>query len=319
MEYTLKTETEFAKDVLAGLSAPQKYLSSKYFYDQRGDKLFQQIMRLPEYYLTKKEFAILDRYKAAILAPSISSRFNLVEMGAGDGLKTKILINHLQQEGADFTYFPIDISSTVLDELKADLQQSFTSLDVEPIVGTYKRALEQRKWENDHPTLLLFLGGNIGNFHYEQAVGMLRNVAESLKSGDHLLIGFDLKKDPDIILRAYNDAEGVTRDFNLNILARINKELGGDFDLTKFKHWPMYDPVTGECRSYLVSTQSQKICVKGLERDFYFEKAEPIHTEVSKKYSHHELEKLAAKSGFLVVQDFEDQDHYFTNSLWQKQ
>ncbi|QDH80101.1 L-histidine N(alpha)-methyltransferase [Echinicola soli] len=319
MEYTLKTETEFAKDVLTGLSASQKHLSSKYFYDQRGDKLFQKIMHLPEYYLTRKEFAILDRYKDDILARAMMAPcFNLVEMGAGDGLKTKILINHLQQEGADFTYFPIDISGTVLDELKADLQQSSTSLDVQPIVGTYKRALEVKKWENDHPTLLLFLGGNIGNFNYEQAVTILRNIAESLKSGDYLLIGFDLKKDPDIILQAYNDADGVTRDFNLNVLARINKELGGDFDLTKFKHWPMYDPATGECRSYLVSTQSQKVCIKGLNREFYFDKAEAIHTEISKKYSHHELEVLAGQSGFVVVQDFEDQDHYFTDSLWQK-
>lgn len=319
MESTIKTDTEFAKDVLEGLSAKPKHLSSKYFYDEKGDKLFQKIMGLPEYYLTKKEFSILDSHKVEILADLLASpSFNLVELGAGDGLKTKILIRYLQNEKANFTYYPIDISGSVLRELKTDLQQSFPALDVQPIKGTYKRALEERKWENQHPSLLLFLGGNIGNFTYQEAFSMLNRIARSLKSGDYLLVGFDLKKDPATILKAYNDAEGVTRDFNLNILSRINKELGGNFDMAKFKHWPAYDPVTGECRSYLVSSEKQKVEVKDLKRTFYFENAEAIHTEISKKYSHEELEELAVKSGFRVIRDFDDPDHYFTDALWQK-
>ncbi|AWW32535.1 L-histidine N(alpha)-methyltransferase [Echinicola strongylocentroti] len=321
MEYAINTETEFARDVLEGLTATNKHLSSKYFYDQRGDVLFQKIMKLPEYYLTQKEFSILDQYKDAILQPFLSSGqpFNLVEMGAGDGLKTKILLRYLQDSGCNYTYYPIDISGTVLEQLKCDLKQDFPSMCITPITGTYKRALEEQKWEEGRRNLFLFLGANIGNFDRELAVNMLRRISEALNAGDYLLIGFDLKKDPEVILQAYNDPKGVTRDFNLNILSRINKELGGDFDLAKFKHWPMYDPLTGECRSYLISMETQKVTISGLDKEVYFEKAEPIHTEVSKKYNNYELGQLAEESGFVITRDFEDKEHFFTDSLWQKQ
>ncbi|GAB3661796.1 L-histidine N(alpha)-methyltransferase [Echinicola sediminis] len=320
MEFTLKKDTEFAQDVLEGLSAKDKFLSSKYFYDHLGDKLFQKIMELPEYYLTRTEFTILQKYHGVILDQIMGGddSFNLVELGAGDGLKTKILLDYLYQAKRPFTYFPIDISGSVLKHLQDDLNQSFPDIDVCPIESNYKKALAEKAWQNGKRTLLLFLGANIGNFVWQEAREMLSQVAASLSKGDLMLIGFDLKKDPELILSAYDDANGVTRDFNLNILSRINKELGGNFDLNNFKHWPVYNPVTGECKSYLVSTVAQEISISALNRTFTFKKAEAIHTEISKKYDPEEICELAEACGFEVLRDFEDDQGFFTDSLWIK-
>ncbi len=310
----------FADEVKEGLSAPQKYLSSKYFYDATGDKLFQKIMRLPEYYLTRSEFDILDRYKQDILEPLVQKkeRFNLIEMGAGDGLKTKILLKHLYENHIPFTYYPIDISDNVLDQLKTALKEEFPGLAVKTIQGTYHQALEAREWDRNHPTLMLFLGSNMGNFLKKEALGLLEELSNALRPDEMLLAGFDLKKDPEVILKAYNDSQGVTSDFNLNLLHRINRELGGDFNPSKFKHWPIYDPATGECKSFLVSMEKQEVKIDQLKAVFHFEAYEAIFTEVSKKYSLSELEKYAHDKGFEVKENFMDDNGYFTDSLWRK-
>lgn len=319
MEITLSNKA-FAEEVKAGLSAPQKYLSSKYFYDAVGDKLFQKIMQLPEYYLTRAEFDILEQYKAAILQPLIEKkeRFNLIEMGAGDGLKTRLLLGYLYEKRVPFTYYPIDISANVLRQLEDALKEQFPEMSVEPIQGTYQEALANRHWDQRHPSMMLFLGSNIGNFLKGEALGLLEEIAQVLRSQDMLLAGFDLKKDPAIILNAYNDSQGITRDFNLNLLYRINRELGGDFDPYKFKHWPVYDPVNGECRSYLVSTERQTVEIKALDVRFQFDEYEAVFTEVSKKYSLSELGKYAQEKGFEVMRNFKDTKGYFTDSLWRK-
>ncbi|WP_215223637.1 L-histidine N(alpha)-methyltransferase [Echinicola shivajiensis] len=320
MEFILNKESEFALDVQSGLSAPNKYLSSKYFYDHRGDMLFQQIMQLPEYYLTRTEFSILNHFHPSILSPilDLSQSFNLVEMGAGDGLKTKILIEYLQAQNADYTYYPIDISGNALSHLKESLENKFDGIQIRPIENVYRKALKEKLWNNDRPTLLLFLGANIGNFVLEEAKEILQLLGKALSIGDYALIGFDLKKDPELILGAYDDSQGVTRDFNLNVLNRINKELGGNFDLSKFKHWPVYNPVSGECRSYLVSLTDQEVQLEALAETFHFKKAEAIHTEVSKKYDKDELSTLAEESGFEILNNFQDDHEFFTDSLWRK-
>lgn len=319
MEITTSNKA-FADEVKEGLNAPQKYLSSKYFYDAVGDKLFQRIMQLPEYYLTQAEYDILDRYKQDILRPMVEGkdRFNLIEMGAGDGVKTRILLKHLYENRVPFTYYPIDISENVLKQLQGSLNEQFPELSVKPIQGTYHEALEARKWDGDHPSLMLFLGSNLGNFMEGEALGLLEELSRALLPGEMLLAGFDLKKDPEIILNAYNDSQGVTRDFNLNLLHRINRELGGDFNPEKFKHWPVYDPALGECRSYLVSMEEQSVRIDQLDATFDFEKYEPIFTEVSKKYSLSELERYAREKGFVVMDNFLDSRGYFTDSLWRK-
>lgn len=310
----------FKDEVKEGLSAPHKYLSSKYFYDATGDKLFQKIMGLPEYYLTRAEFDILDRYQQDILRPMVErkAQFNLIEMGAGDGLKTRILLKHLYENQIPFTYYPIDISHNVLTQLQDALKEEFPGLPVKTIRGTYHDALEARQWDRNHPSLMLFLGSNMGNFLEGEALGLLEELSNALRPGEMLLGGFDLKKDPEIILKAYNDSQGVTSDFNLNLLHRINRELGGNFDPSKFKHWPVYNPASGECRSYLVSMERQVVNIAELNMEFTFEKSEAIFTEVSKKYSLSELEKYAKEKGFEVKENFLDDKGYFTDSLWKK-
>ncbi len=310
----------FAQDVMLGLSSQQKTLPSKYFYDSKGDKLFQKIMELPDYYLTRKEIEIFEKQNKEILKPvlNLGQSFNLVELGAGDGLKTKILLRQLQREKADFEYFPVDFSGSVLEELKESLSLEFPQLKVTSIEDTYRGSLKKRFWANDKPSLIMFLGSNLGNFSLLEAYDVLDHLRIGASHGDFVLIGIDLKKDPKTILDAYHDAEGITRDFNLNLLSRINKELDGDIDLDTFIHWPTYDPISGECRSYLLSKIEQTINIKALDQSFYFEAFEPIFTEISKKYSLSEIEKLAQRGGFNTVENFTDDENYFADVLWQR-
>ena len=308
---------QFAKDVLAGLSATPKILSSKYFYDKKGDQLFQQIMALDEYYLTRSEYAIFDANKEAILASfnNGADKFKLIEFGAGDGYKTKVLLRHFLKNGADFTYMPIDISGNVLRLLKSSLLEELPDLQVKGLQNEYFSALAELHDSPDR-NVVLFLGSKIGNFTGDQAVQFLKQLNESLKSGDLLFIGFDLKKDPEVVLDAYNDKQGVTAAFNLNLLTRINDELSGNFDLTKFQHSPIYNPLTGTTSSYLVSTEKQVVEVMDIA--IQFDAWEAIHMEISQKYDQKMVEGLASNSGFEIVQDFTDDRKYFLNSVWKK-
>jgi len=310
----------FAEDVRQGLSDHPKYLPSRYFYDEKGDELFQQIMAMPEYYLTDAEFEVFSMQKVELIKEfnGHQQHFNLVEFGAGDGFKTKILLEELMREQANFTYVPIDISSNVLDQLEKNLSLTHTGLDIDPIVGEYFQALENLSHRDQTPKVILFLGSNIGNFLYDAARKFLNDVADRMNAKDKMLIGVDLKKDPQIILNAYNDPAGITKSFNLNLLNRINRELGGNFDLTQFKHWATYNPMNGEARSYLVSMKSQEVYIEALEASFKFDFWEPIYTEVSRKYDVAELEKLAKEAGFRVRHHFFDCKHYFVDSLWEK-
>jgi len=310
----------FAQDVLLGLSSNPKTLSSKYFYDAKGDKLFQQIMELPEYYLTRKEFEILEKQHDEILKPilDLGVPFNLVELGAGDGQKTKILLRYLESKQAEFSYFPIDFSATVLEELIEALEVDFPDLPVTAIENTYRGALREKSWENGRITLILFMGANLGNFQLQEAFEILDHLRIGSSYEDFVLIGLDLKKDPQTILNAYHDSQGVTEAFNLNLLQRINRELEADFNEDAFVHWPTYDPISGECRSYLVSKKKQTVNIGRLDRAIHFEAFEPIFMEVSKKYSLGEIKDLADRAGFKHIQHFTDSGNFFVNSLWQK-
>jgi len=318
MTHTTTTYDQiFAEDILKGMTAPLKHLPSKYFYDEKGDKLFQKIMELPEYYLTRTEFHILEKYKAQILQPFIDKKekFNLIELGAGNGYKTKILIKYLYDNKVPFNYYPIDISGNVLEELKEGFLQEFPDLVIHPIQGTYRSTLTDKNWEPGIPSLMLFLGSNFGNFVEADAMDLMGYITRSLESQDGIMIGFDLKKDPQLILDAYNDIQGVTRAFNLNLLHRINKELEADFQVDQFKHWPVYNPDSGECRSYLVSLKDQTVKIGALNKEFVIKRAEPIFTEVSRKFSIDDIQQLALKKGFKVTADFMDEDAYFSDSL----
>ena len=233
----LDLDQQFALDVERGLTSQPKFLQSKYFYNAKGDELFQEIMNLEEYYLTRAEYQVFEQRKDAILS-KIKSRigdqsFELVELGAGDGYKTKILIRHFLDKGVDFQYIPIDISANVLEGLKLSLGVEVPSLEVRTNQGDYFDALAQLDYE-EVPKVILQLGSNIGNFDYDDAVAFLKKLASHMKPFDHLLLGIDLKKEPSKILAAYNDKRKVTAEFNLNLLDRINEELGANFDRDEF-------------------------------------------------------------------------------------
>ncbi|NOX85246.1 MAG: L-histidine N(alpha)-methyltransferase [Chlorobi bacterium] len=310
--------TPFAIDVINGLEKKNKSLPSKYFYDEEGDRLFQQIMNMPEYYLTRCEFEILAEQRKEICDAigAFNASFNLIEFGAGDGLKTKLLLKYLTDRKADFTYYPVDISLHILDELTADLQDEFPSLQVAPVHDDYFGALRQMGNFNNRRNVTLFLGSNIGNFHYDEAAGFLKQFVSNSRSGDMLLLGVDLQKDPGIISLAYDDPHGITAAFNLNLLRRMNNELGADFDLDKFGHYTYYEPASGEVLSFLISLENQLVYFPDSDQTISFEKNELVHTEISKKYKPEELEELAISQGLKPVSHFLDSKNYFTDTLF---
>lgn len=311
-----KADTAFARDVMSGLSQTPKKLPSKYFYDARGDQLFQNIMNMPEYYLTDCEYEILDTRKDDILKLIGNDTFDLVELGAGDGTKTKVLLEYFLEQKADFCYSPIDISGNVLQLLKEDLKATWPDLCCAPLQGDYFQVLEDLSHTVDVKKVILFLGANIGNLSLEKAEAFLRHVGDYMSPGDILLVGFDLKKDPSVILNAYNDPAGITAAFNLNLLNRINRELEADFRLDQFRHWETYDPITGATRSFIVSKQKQEVRIGALDRTFHFDAWEAIDVELSQKYDTRMIEELAGGAGFEVVEHLYDSRKYFVDSLW---
>lgn len=311
----------FASDVRKGLSAKEKYLPSKYLYNKKGDEIFQEIMAMPEYYLTRSEYEIFSTCQAEILErfSDKGSRFQLIEFGAGDGMKTKVLLQHFISQRAHFSYVPIDISANILEALTADLKENLPDLPVQAICDDYFSAIEQlnQSESRGERKVALFLGANIGNFDHNESVAFLRKMADRLSPGDQLMIGFDLKKNPAMILDAYFDKSGITRAFKLNLLERINEELGGDFNLQSFQYFPVYDPMEGSILSYLVSQKEQDVYIKALDASFHFDAWEAIYMERSQKFSLQDIKLLADVAGFQVVQNFFDAKRYFTDSLWE--
>lgn len=317
MEYT-KQQSAFAMDVAKGLSAFPKHLSSKYFYDEEGSKIFQRIMRMEEYYLTDCEYEIFKEQSEAIADFFIQkgSSFDLVEFGAGDGLKTKLLLRHLVDRNIDFKYVPIDISKDVLNQLVNELSVELPMLEVEAMNGDYFDMITELNKKDDFPKVVLFLGSNLGNMNFNQSVEFLSQLELIISKDDLFLMGLDLQKDPRTILAAYDDVHGHTSDFNTNLLTRINRELGADFDLEKWSHYEVYDVGDGAAKSYLMSNVKQKVEIKALARTFYFEAWEPIYTEMSQKYSLKMIHSLAEASGFKVIYNFTDKQAYFIDTLW---
>ncbi len=311
-------QNTFADDVLRGLSAAPKFLSSKYFYDDEGSRLFQEIMKLPEYYLTGAEFEIFSTQTSEIFEAftKASETFDLIELGAGDGLKTSLLVDYFLKQNANFTYVPIDISAEALSFLTEKFQTQFPGLSIQTEQGDYFQKLETFQSKSDKRKIILFLGSNIGNLGKEQAQNFFRQLRAVMNDTDLLFIGLDLQKDPRVILRAYDDAQNVTAEFNLNLLARINRELGAKFNLNDFSHYASYHPIEGAARSFLISRKTQTIFIESLNKTFDFDAWEPIFMEISQKYSLAMIEELAQTSGFEVSQYFFDSQKFYTNSLW---
>jgi len=307
--------TTFEKDVHEGLSRSSKYLSSKYFYDKKGDELFVQIMNMPEYYLFNAEFEIFQKQREQMIqALSIQkdTYFELIELGAGDGTKTKELLRALDKGDFNFDYLPIDISQNSLNKLEAALKSEMPNVTVKTKQGDYFDVLASLK-DSHHPKVVLFLGSNIGNLFDHQAHDFIYQLGGSLRTNDKLLLGVDLIKPVGVVLPAYNDALGITAEFNLNILDRINKELAGDFDRNKFVHKPEYTEEEGIAKSYLMSTVEQTVEVMG--KSYAFQKGEKTHTEISRKYSDEIINKILKDTDFSLLKKLVDSQCLFANYI----
>ncbi len=310
----------FARDVIHGLRSTPMRLSSKYFYDDKGSELFQQIMRMDSYYLTDAEFEIFNTCGPSLVqacSPE-GDDFRLVEFGAGDGLKTKVLIQHLINAGIGFTYTPIDISQGALDGLVEDCGDLWPDLELEAMQGDYFTALDRLIERGDtQRKVILFLGSNIGNFQRHEAITFLSAIRDHMNPGDRLLTGFDLKKDPNIIIPAYADPDGITAEFNLNLLDRINRELGGNINRSLWRHFANYDPVTGETKSYLIPTEDQTIVLSELGESIDILAWKPIWTELSQKYDDAMIRGLAQETGFYYLEAIRDSNKYLVEAIWE--
>ena len=305
----------FLRDVLAGLCARPRTLPSRWFYDDRGSLLFQRIMDLPEYYLTRSEEEVFERHASAMVAPMSGRPCTVVDLGAGDGAKTRLLLGALRNRVPDLAYVPVDVSRAALNSATKRMLGAFPDLRVVPLEAEYVHALHglDRTTGRD-PRLVLFLGSNIGNLEWSEATAFVRTLRLALRAGDHLLVGFDLMKDPKILRPAYDDAAGVTAAFNLNLLARMNAELGADFDLSSFAHRATFDPVRPAMESWIVSLRRQVVSMAG--RRFAFGAGEAIHTEISYKYTSGQIASLARATGFQEVGRFHDDRAWFADVLW---
>lgn len=296
----LQQADDFALSVLEGLSRARKSLPCRFFYDARGSALFEEITKQPEYYPTRVELAILEANATQILegAPLESV---LVEFGSGSSLKTEILLRHMRRLRA---YVPIDISQSALTDAKRRLKSRFFSLNISPLVGDFSRRIELPRELAEQPKLGFFPGSTIGNFCPAEATQLLHAMRGTLSPGGRLIVGVDLKKDVRQLVQAYDDANGVTAAFNLNLLTRINRELDGTFDLGAFRHAATYEPFEGRIEMHLVSEKNQDVWVKG--RRFRFRAGETIHTENAYKFTVEEFHLIARAAGWTPVRVWTD-------------
>lgn len=309
----------FDLDVLDGLTSKPKELPSKYLYDAIGSHLFENIMKLEEYYPTGCELEILTRCKRDLQQMTGKSPFRLVELGVGDAKKTRILLRHLVDEGHEFEYVPIDCCQEMVEEVVSTLQKEFrfSPLSVLGIIADYTTALQWLSKENGVRNIVLFLGSSIGNFDPKQAQQFLHQIWNALSDGDSVFIGFDLKKDIAMLERAYDDSRGITREFNLNLLDRMNRELDADFNRDQFFHHSYYNPCEGRMESWLVSKITQTVTIGRLQKSFDFQPWEGIHVENSYKYSIKDIEELADAMGFVICDELLDSKGYFVDAIWQ--
>ena len=295
------------RQILRGLTSSQKWLSPKYFYDKRGSELFDQICSLPEYYLTRTELKLMQAHLDEV-ASLVGQRAAVIEFGAGSNIKVRLLLDHLEKPAA---YVPVDISPEFLLEQVDSLRGDYPDVHMQPVFADFTQPFDLP----EHPVmpernLVFFPGSTIGNFTRAGALELLEVMAAEAKPGGALLIGVDLQKDASILRAAYNDSEGVTAQFNLNLLARLNRELGADFDLEKFRHQAIYDDEERRIEMRLVSTRRQKVSVAGVT--IAFAAGEYIITEYSHKYEPEEFHALARRAGFCPRRTWIDDERLFS-------
>ena len=302
-----------AQAVREGLSSGPKWLPAWLFYDEAGSDLFERITQLPEYYPTRTEQALLQDHLGEILEAAGPLRA-LVELGSGSSLKTRILLDGLRQAPQPYRYCPIDVSGSALAQSQAALSAAFPGLDIRPMVGSYEKALPLLDAQ-PRPRMVLFLGSSLGNFHRQEARALLARLRTHLTGGDTLLLGLDLVKDPAVLLPAYDDREGVTARFNLNLLARLNRELGADFDLGGFRHRVIWNPRRSRVEMHLESLAHQDVSLAALDLRVTFSHGERLHTESSYKYRGPSIRRLFRTSGWSFCRQWRDPRDWFALTL----
>lgn len=306
--------TDLQRELRKGLTAPQKSLPCKLFYDERGSKLFERICELPEYYLTRTERGILEEHAGDITA-RCPSPLTLVELGSGSATKTRYLIAACLRQQAHLEYYPIDVSPSALERGARGLLAEFDNLRVIGLVGEFEAGLAYLEQRSGEPHLVAFLGSTIGNLTEEELESFFAMLRSRLRPSDRFLLGFDLFKGADVLLPAYDDAQGVTAEFNRNILARLNRDFGADFDLSAFAHRAEFNEERSRIEMYLVSTKPQTVHIPGLGLDVTLARGERIHTENSYKHSRQAMERYLQRAGFTVQEEFTDARQMFCLAL----
>ncbi|MES0489999.1 MAG: L-histidine N(alpha)-methyltransferase [Leptospirales bacterium] len=315
----------FAEEVETGLSKNRKSLPARFFYDARGSEIFQQITKMPEYYLTDSERSILNFHAKEIIDSVVQYRdqpgkeqttLQIVEFGAGDSDKPYPLIDAILETGLPFEYIAIDISITALENFGEKLNRRYNNINYRGIAGEYFECLEKINLADNTVKLVLFLGSNIGNFSFKDSVSFMHKINQYLSIDDHLLVGFDMVKNPTKLIQAYSDSTNITAEFNLNLLDRMNRELGADFHRDNFFHYATFNPTMQAMESFIISKVDQKVYIKTLDKTFTFDTFEPIHTEYSNKYTAKKIKALAEESGFKTQSYYTDLDCNFRNYLF---
>lgn len=307
-------QSPLGAEVLRGLTAQPKSLSPWLFYDERGSQLFEQITELPEYYLTRTERAIFGTHAAAILAAAAEdANLTLIELGAGTASKTGLLLRAALARQPQLTYRAIDVSASALSAARESLAQNFPTLAIDTRVRDYTEGLgdlPSRRIPNSR-RLVLYIGSSIGNFDTQDAESLLTSIRAQLTPGDRILLGVDHVKPLAPLLAAYNDAAGVTAAFNLNVLTRINRELGANFHLDRFQHRALFNAAHSRMEMHLVSTRAQQVSIPALDLDLDFAPEESIHTENSYKFTPESAAALLASGNFTVTHSWTDPQHWF--------
>jgi L-histidine Nalpha-methyltransferase len=305
--------TPIAVEVFTGLTGEPKTLSPWLFYDEAGSRLFEEITELPEYYVTRTERQILTEHADEIVSAAAGGRdLSMIELGAGTATKTGLLLNAAVRLQGSVTYYPIDVSQTALDEARSRLEAELPEVTVEPIVADYTEGMRQNSTVRSGRRLVLYIGSSIGNFSPADAVEVLRGVRAQLSPGDCLLLGTDMVKDAQMLHAAYDDAAGVTARFNMNVLARINRELEGNFDSRLFRHQARWNAQESRVEMHLESLQAQKVAIRALDLEVRFLLGETIHTENSYKFTDESVLELFTRAGFRLRQQWSDALKWFT-------
>ncbi|BAB74411.1 L-histidine N(alpha)-methyltransferase [Anabaena sp. FACHB-709] len=304
-------------DVVKGLTQTPKTLPPCYFYDDRGSELFERICELPEYYVTRTETAILQRFAGEIAR--ITGACELVELGSGNSTKTRILLDAYQQLDYPLRYLPIDVCAGILESSAKQLLQDYPSLEVYALAGTYELALAQLTTRKLSSRMICFIGSTLGNLNQQECDVFLSQIRATLNFGEYFLLGVDLQKPKEILEPAYSDSQGVTAEFNLNMLEHLNRSFEGNFDTTQFEHWAFYNESEQQIEMHLKSERSQTVQLKSLNLTVNFAQGETILTEISRKFNLESIQQQLAAKGLIPVQTWTDANQWFGLLLCQVQ